>query len=182
MSGKPAFSVGGGYESITTTLNGNPRATLFAASPYLAQHGSDFIFENPLPADAKLIQVVAAIHGTGCSGKFDNQDDVIMLSLNGSPLGIVVDPMTIQTCGPSGCDPTLTITSAPQAMGWAGYNYFGANTLHTQSLGFLTAFISLTLNYTLCGNGIVDLDETCDDGNKTPGDGCSATCARRDGL
>ncbi|MEZ4293879.1 MAG: DUF4215 domain-containing protein [Polyangiaceae bacterium] len=27
-----------------------------------------------------------------------------------------------------------------------------------------------------CGNGIVDPVETCDDGNKTAGDGCSATC------
>jgi cysteine-rich repeat protein len=27
-----------------------------------------------------------------------------------------------------------------------------------------------------CGNGIVDLDETCDDGNTTDGDGCSSSC------
>ncbi len=28
-----------------------------------------------------------------------------------------------------------------------------------------------------CGNGALDGDETCDDGNTVPGDGCSATCA-----
>ena len=28
----------------------------------------------------------------------------------------------------------------------------------------------------LCGNGVVDTGEACDDGNTTDGDGCSATC------
>ena len=27
-----------------------------------------------------------------------------------------------------------------------------------------------------CGNGVMDPGEQCDDGNKTPGDGCSAIC------
>ncbi|HEY6036887.1 MAG TPA: myxococcus cysteine-rich repeat containing protein, partial [Kofleriaceae bacterium] len=31
-------------------------------------------------------------------------------------------------------------------------------------------------NPALCGNGTVDPGETCDDGNKLAGDGCSATC------
>ncbi|HEY8432206.1 MAG TPA: DUF4215 domain-containing protein [Sandaracinaceae bacterium] len=30
----------------------------------------------------------------------------------------------------------------------------------------------------LCGNGELDIGESCDDGNTTPGDGCSATCER----
>jgi cysteine-rich repeat protein len=29
----------------------------------------------------------------------------------------------------------------------------------------------------VCGNGIVELSETCDDGNTTGGDGCSSSCA-----
>ncbi len=28
----------------------------------------------------------------------------------------------------------------------------------------------------VCGNSLVEIGETCDDGNTTPGDGCSATC------
>jgi cysteine-rich repeat protein len=32
-----------------------------------------------------------------------------------------------------------------------------------------------------CGNGNVDTDEVCDDGNTTDGDGCSATCQTEDG-
>ena len=27
-----------------------------------------------------------------------------------------------------------------------------------------------------CGNGVIEPGETCDDGNTTSGDGCSATC------
>jgi MYXO-CTERM domain-containing protein len=34
----------------------------------------------------------------------------------------------------------------------------------------------------LCGNGNVDTGETCDDGNTTDGDGCSATCQTDDGT
>lgn len=28
----------------------------------------------------------------------------------------------------------------------------------------------------MCGNGIINLSEQCDDGNTVSGDGCSATC------
>lgn len=28
----------------------------------------------------------------------------------------------------------------------------------------------------VCGNGVIEAPETCDDGNTTAGDGCSATC------
>jgi len=28
----------------------------------------------------------------------------------------------------------------------------------------------------VCGNGIIDVGETCDDGNTIDGDGCSSTC------
>jgi len=34
---------------------------------------------------------------------------------------------------------------------------------------------------TLCGNGMIDPGETCDDGNTTAGDGCSATCQTEPG-
>src|SRR4051812_46451607 len=33
-----------------------------------------------------------------------------------------------------------------------------------------------TGNIALCGNGVLDPGEMCDDNNKTPGDGCSAIC------
>ena len=34
----------------------------------------------------------------------------------------------------------------------------------------------ITVITTMCGNGSVDVGELCDDGNKTPGDGCSVIC------
>jgi len=38
-------------------------------------------------------------------------------------------------------------------------------------------FTDLGLGGAVCGNGIVDGSEACDDGNTVGGDGCSATCA-----
>ena len=35
---------------------------------------------------------------------------------------------------------------------------------------------------TACGDGAVGGDETCDDGNGTSGDGCSASCQIEDGT
>jgi cysteine-rich repeat protein len=33
-----------------------------------------------------------------------------------------------------------------------------------------------------CGNGVVDSDEACDDGNQVSGDGCNASCSMEDGF
>jgi len=40
------------------------------------------------------------------------------------------------------------------------------------SLGMVT----LSCNEAVCGNGVTEVGEQCDDGNATSGDGCSATC------
>lgn len=37
--------------------------------------------------------------------------------------------------------------------------------------------LEIAISAAVCGNGVAELPETCDDGNKTGGDGCSATCA-----
>lgn len=36
--------------------------------------------------------------------------------------------------------------------------------------------LDIAVSAAVCGNGIAELPETCDDGNKAAGDGCSATC------
>jgi cysteine-rich repeat protein len=41
---------------------------------------------------------------------------------------------------------------------------------------FLAACTSSSNNGPVCGDGVVDTGEQCDDGNTTAGDGCSATC------
>ncbi len=38
-----------------------------------------------------------------------------------------------------------------------------------------------TTSGTACGNGQLDADEACDDGNSEPGDGCDSSCAVEDG-
>ena len=38
-------------------------------------------------------------------------------------------------------------------------------------------FPTCTWTGNLCGNGVLNVGEQCDDGNQTPGDGCSATCS-----
>lgn len=39
-----------------------------------------------------------------------------------------------------------------------------------------TFTLDVDVSSAVCGNGIAELPETCDDGNKTAGDGCSPTC------
>jgi cysteine-rich repeat protein len=39
-----------------------------------------------------------------------------------------------------------------------------------------TFTLDVDVSAAVCGNGVAELPESCDDGNKTPGDGCSATC------
>jgi cysteine-rich repeat protein len=40
----------------------------------------------------------------------------------------------------------------------------------------------ITTGHELCGNGEIDQDEICDDGNTAPGDGCSETCHAAPGM
>ena len=44
------------------------------------------------------------------------------------------------------------------------------------AIGLICCTCSATLGESLCGNGILDQGEQCDDGNVKPLDGCSANC------
>lgn len=44
------------------------------------------------------------------------------------------------------------------------------------STGALDAGVDVRMIANLCGNGVIDQGEQCDDGNTKDGDGCSATC------
>ncbi len=44
-----------------------------------------------------------------------------------------------------------------------------------------TFTLDVTVSDAVCGNGIAELPEACDDGNTVSGDGCSATCALESG-
>lgn len=42
---------------------------------------------------------------------------------------------------------------------------------------FPTYLPTVPINIQLCGNGILDVPEQCDDGNRVSGDGCSPECS-----
>lgn len=44
------------------------------------------------------------------------------------------------------------------------------------SLAQKNVFASNSDTTSVCGNGILEIGERCDDGNKNPGDFCSPTC------
>jgi formylglycine-generating enzyme len=73
-------------------------------------------------------------------------------------------------CTLDGCEPGIGVTHAPM------------NGLCATDALCVTATCDVTLGCTeapvadCCGNGIVEADEDCDDGNSDEGDGCSPTC------
>lgn len=42
--------------------------------------------------------------------------------------------------------------------------------------------LSVSCRDAVCGNGFIELDEECDDGNASAGDGCSSTCTKENGF
>ncbi len=47
---------------------------------------------------------------------------------------------------------------------------------HEQIEGFFSGIPSVISEAPVCGNGVIETGEECDDGNTVSGDGCSATC------
>jgi len=101
-------------------------------------------------------------NGDGCSStcKIESGYDC---PFSGAPCvakcgdGIVMPPM-------EQCDPGVKITNMAQAC---------ASTCKWNS-GW--ACTTSSCHATKCGDGVPEGSESCDDGNTTPGDGCSATC------
>ncbi len=66
---------------------------------------------------------------------------------------------------------------------WTGPLEPGSYRLEVRSAGGDAGGYALFVDFLgLCGNGAIEADETCDDGNLEPGDGCDAVCAREDTL
>jgi cysteine-rich repeat protein len=127
-------------------------------------------FGDPVPAGAVVTGVSVTVFAVfGCDGTAD-----VEVELQGTS---VAEHSVSDTCQCNGCTPTTFATTA--AGGWPGYAYGGSNTLFVHLLSGVIcadrAEITLTWADT-CGNGTIEPYETCDDGNTTSGDGCSARC------
>jgi uncharacterized repeat protein (TIGR01451 family) len=62
-------------------------------------------------------------------------------------------------------------------VGWTG-DCSGSATTCTVTMSQARAVVA---RFTTCGNGVLDVGEGCDDGNRNAGDGCNATCKVEDG-
>jgi cysteine-rich repeat protein len=89
----------------------------------------------------------------------------------------VCDDADSQTsCGPPVGDKTASLKLNVVT----GRDYFLIVDGTSGSAGKYTATVKLTTK-TFCGDGVVDANEACDDGNKVEGDGCSNDCQKVDG-
>ncbi|MEO8548848.1 MAG: DUF4215 domain-containing protein [Kofleriaceae bacterium] len=90
------------------------------------------------------------------------------------------------------CDPTTGLANPPNPYGCADENFDGESEILTYShLAAGTYYVvvdsydptvagayafTITATPSMCGNGVVDGTERCDDHNTTTGDGCDASC------
>jgi len=155
---------------------------------------------TPVTATATLSgESVAAggppLTGTGCYGfTVPTTNRASYYSVTVPPLtriNIAVTPtvdvvlVAADTCASTTCslynddDPeraTLTNTTATPVTQIVSVRAYGATT----SSG--TYSIAFTYVPFVCGNGVLEGAETCDDGNTTAGDGCTATCTVQAGY
>lgn len=66
---------------------------------------------------------------------------------------------------------TVTFTPEPGYVGPASFEYFVSDGI-LDDLGLVQVTVT-----PICGDRVVSLGETCDDGGTSPGDGCGTTCA-----
>jgi cysteine-rich repeat protein len=71
---------------------------------------------------------------------------------------------------------TVTFLREPGQMAYVAYDIYSSTT----TTGDYT--LAVTCTPVVCGDGILATGETCDDGNTTPGDGCSGVCAIETGF
>ncbi len=91
-------------------------------------------------------------------------------------------PLVLVVCG-LGCQGGGTVESSAASGGGGGEA--GSQTGPTGTGGVTVSLSAPTLqgaNSQTCGNGVLDANEQCDDGNTVGGDGCSKTCQVEDGY
>jgi cysteine-rich repeat protein len=88
--------------------------------------------------------------------------------------GTVAPPGYVCSCGPNSCLGQCVPPAPPTASETPADTPTATPTA--------TATPTPTSNTALCGNGAVEANEECDDGNTAPDDGCDATCAIEPGC
>jgi cysteine-rich repeat protein len=96
-----------------------------------------------------------------------------------------VEVGSISKSGTLDVDPTTPAAIGDQPTGAGSAPFHGPIDdvrIYDRALSLLEvqALASGSSSGPVCGNGTIELPETCDDSNTTPGDGCSATCTVED--
>lgn len=104
---------------------------------------------------------------------WDTNDTMRIRLAAGESVFLVVDgfgaPMTAEG--------TFTITGTPRPILAAGATCDPTQAANVCDTGLLCNPNTLVCAPPICGNGLVEGNETCDDGGTVAGDGCSASCA-----
>lgn len=116
----------------------------------------------------------------------------VNVSLIGTGSGIVNSDILGISCGGDCSEDyyrtqTVTLTTNPDPnssfTGWSGdCSGSGICVLGIDSVKNVTAEFATIIPPQICGDGIIQGSEGCDDGNVVPGDGCSASCVIETGF
>ena len=128
------------------------------------------------PGEVKVIDVV--VNNTGSATWSSSANDIFFYSLN-DPIGVWgVTNVSVGTDTANGEQRTFTMKiTAPTTVG--SYNHrwqMRKNSSPGAGQFGSEVNVAVTVVAAGCGNSVVDSGETCDDGNTTAGDGCSASC------
>ncbi len=163
----PPYRVDPWNDAACNVCGNNYRCTSWAAwtNP---QTGT---YLDNVPVGAVVYQVLVDLSGTDCAANTEFE-----IRLNGQLVQRQIDPMAA-TCACNSCQ-VSTYTSAVVPAGFPGYVYRGVNTVSFNRIAGLSclSYSDVRVRYRLCGNGVAEPGEACDDGNAVLGDGCEA-CA-----
>ena len=115
-----------------------------------------------IPAGQTVVLNAATLDGFNSSCINLTQDSILTAyDINGVSLG------TDNNSGPGNC-------AQMQVVGLTGGDYFVE--VKAGTIPQFSYALTIQVQIVICGDGIKDLGEQCDDGNTAVGDGCSATC------
>ena len=131
---------------------------------------------TPIPScpDSDSFTVPVGTPFSQVVGATDTGD--LTIDVIGLPPGATLTPPA-GTTGPSPVSTTLDWTPAFSDNGTTNYTV-----ITFTNPADITGSCTLTINVpAVCGNGLTEQGEACDDGNMIPGDGCNADCLKENG-